>query len=756
MNAETLRDYSLTGIESKLAVENGLAMAKWYTASVPRDKMKQLLARKNGPAVRDTLLWFGLILSSGYIFYISRGHWWAIVPYLIYSVLYASTSDSRWHEASHGTPFKSDWMNNALYEIASFMVFRQSIPWRWSHTRHHSDTIIRGRDPEIAVPRPVNLAGTVLKFFGINSLRTETRKVILHAFGRIDPEVATYVPKSEYGKVFFRARVYLAIYTVVITLSIFYQTLLPLLFIGIPTVFGSWLMVIYGLTQHAGLAENVLDHRLNTRTVYMNRIHRYLYWNMNYHLEHHMFPLVPYYALPKLHELIKHHCPVPYKNIRDAYKEIIPTLIKQSKDPEYFVRRELPRNITLQEPYKPATHVIISDRINLQNGWIAVCPAEDLKAGDVLRFDLEDATYAVYRTQNNRYYATDGICTHGNTHLAEGLVIGDLIECAKHNGRFSILDGSVKRAPVFAAIKTYEVKLQDSLLFLNTLKAGGVGALEEEKSNISLKVISNKNVSAYIRELALEPVNNIGFKYKPGDYLQLEIPSYELNLEYLNIDEPYKKLWKDQHVFANFAKNSTKTRRNYSMATNPLKDKILLFNIRLALPPEGKSYSAGVGSTFVFNLKPGDIVKAIGPFGTFHIKDNQREMVYIGGGAGMAPLRSHISYLFETLHTSRKVSYWYGARSVKELFYTDYFEKLSTVNSNFSFHVALSEAQPDDDWRSHTGFIHHVVKQEYLNHSSDIANMEFYLCGPPAMIKATTEMLTQFKVAKEHIAYDEF
>ena len=147
-------DYSLTGVNATLAIEKGLAEADWYQCDVPRESMRELLVRRDGPAIRDTILWFALILAAGYATWGLWGTWWAILPYAIYAVLYASTSDSRWHESGHGTAFKTDWMNNALYEIASFMVMRESMVWRWSHNRHHSDTIIVGRDPEIAVPRP--------------------------------------------------------------------------------------------------------------------------------------------------------------------------------------------------------------------------------------------------------------------------------------------------------------------------------------------------------------------------------------------------------------------------------------------------------------------------------------------------------------------------------------------------------------------------------------------------------------------------
>ena len=320
----TKLDYSLTGMNATLAVEKGLAEADWYQCPVPREALRNLLERRDGPATRDTLLWFGLIFSAGFATWYLWGSWWAILPYIVYSALYASTSDSRWHESGHGTAFKTDWMNNALYEIASFMVMRESTIWRWSHTRHHSDTIIVGRDPEIIVPRPPDIKGLLLGFSGLPGYLNYFPHLIQHAFGRMTEDEKTFVPASEFPKVFFKARISLFIYAVVIAISVCTGSVLPLLYIGLVNLFGTWLMGIYGLTQHAGLAENVLDHRLNCRTVYMNPINRYLYWNMNYHLEHHMFPLVPYHALPKLHALIKDDCPEPYPSLLAAWSEIIP------------------------------------------------------------------------------------------------------------------------------------------------------------------------------------------------------------------------------------------------------------------------------------------------------------------------------------------------------------------------------------------------------------------------------------------------
>ena len=350
-----LSDYSLVGKDSTLAIEKGLAEATWYASPVPKAKMRELLERRDGPAIRDTLLWFFLLAFFGIAGYLLWGSGWAIIPFAIYGVLYASTSDSRWHESAHGTAFKTDWMNNTLYEIASFMVLRESTPWRWSHTRHHSDTIIVGRDPEIAVPRPTNIKNMVLNFFNVGASRKYAKTLFIHCQGHLTPEELTYIPATEHATVIFRARIYVLIYASVIALAFYTRSILPLMYIGLPSFYGAWLMVVYGYTQHAGLAENVLDHRLNCRTVYMNRINRYLYWNMNYHVEHHMFPMVPYHRLPALHARIGADLPAPCPSIASAYREMWPALLRQLKYEDYFIRRDLPATARpYREDFQPA------------------------------------------------------------------------------------------------------------------------------------------------------------------------------------------------------------------------------------------------------------------------------------------------------------------------------------------------------------------------------------------------------------------
>ncbi len=745
-------DYSLTGENAHLAIERGLAEADWYQCHVPRETMRKLLERRDGPALRDTILWFALILGSGYAAFALWGSWWAIIPFAIYGVLYASTSDSRWHEAGHGTAFKTDWMNNALYEIASFMVMRESTVWRWSHTRHHSDTIIVGRDPEIAVPRPPDIKAIMMGFFNLGVYPKYFKHLLIHALGRMTDDEKTYIPESEFPKIVFRARIYLAIYAAVIALAVAMGSILPLLFVGLANLYGSWLMVVYGLTQHAGLAENVLDHRLNCRTVYMNPIHRYLYWNMNYHVEHHMFPLVPYHALPRLHTAVKHDCPVPYPGLWNAWKEIVPAVLRQVKDPAWHVKRKLPAP---SKPEGTAAGIPPVDAKPDSEGWIEVCAAADLGPSDVIRFDHGKKTFALIRDAAGALYATDGICTHGNTHLADGLVKDDIIECPKHNGRFHLADGTPARAPVCRGLATYPLEERQGRLHLNILRIGGAGARTQK--SYQLRVVSNQNVATFIKELVLEPVD-AAVSFTPGDYLQIDIPAYdEIRFRDFDIPEPYAQVWKQQHVFDLVSRNSGATRRNnYSLASNQKTERTLRFNVRIATPPPGQDCPPGVGSSYVFSLKPGDQVTAIGPFGDFHIKPTQKEMVYIGGGAGMAPLRAHLSHLFETEHTARKVSFYYGARSKQELYYGEFFQSLATQHSNFDFQLALSSPLPEDEWTGHTGFIHEVVLQHHLQNHPNPKGIEFYLCGPPMMIKACTKMLADLGVPTHQIAYDEF
>lgn len=347
------RDYGLTGVEGTRAVELGLASAQWYHTEVPRKVMKGLMRRNDTVATRDTILWLGLMVLSALGGVLTWGTWESVPFFAIYGVLYGSACDSRWHECGHGTAFKTQWKNDWVYLLASFMVLRNPIAWRWSHARHHTDTIIVGRDPEIAFMRPPNIARKALAFIGLPDVFQHFAVLTRQARGRLTAEEAQYIPTTEIQKVTLWARIFVVIHLVAVAWALVSWSLLPLMLIGGPRIYGTWHMVMVGLLQHGGLAEDVLDHRLNSRTVYMNPISRWLYWNMNYHVEHHMFPMVPYHALPALHDLIKDDLPPANPSIPHAYAEMLGALRRQRTDPGHYALRKLPRGA---RPYREEFH----------------------------------------------------------------------------------------------------------------------------------------------------------------------------------------------------------------------------------------------------------------------------------------------------------------------------------------------------------------------------------------------------------------
>ena len=272
-------------------------------------------------------------------------------------------------------------------------------------------------------------------------------------------------------------------------------------------------------------------------------------------------------------------------------------------------------------------------------------------------------------------------------------------------------------------------------------------------------VRSNRSVATFIKELVLELPEKEKLEFKAGGYIQIDIPEYR-NIRFSDFDigKEYRDDWDRFRMWQLASRNDQATFRAYSMANHPAEGNIIILNVRIATPPPDLWQSAppGVGSSYIFNLKPGDKARVSGPYGEFFIRDSDREMVYIGGGAGMAPMRSHIFHLFRTVKTSRKVSFWYGARSRKEMFYDGEFRAIAEEFPNFTYHVALSEPLPGDNWDGLTGFIHNVLYESYLKNHEEPEEIEYYMCGPPVMISAVDKMLYSLGVEKEMISYDEF
>ncbi len=276
-------------------------------------------------------------------------------------------------------------------------------------------------------------------------------------------------------------------------------------------------------------------------------------------------------------------------------------------------------------------------------------------------------------------------------------------------------------------------------------------------------VVSNKNVASFIKELIIELPPGEPLQFSPGGYIQMNVPKTEVDFtKDIEVDQAFRDEWNRYNLWSLKMKNPEPAFRAYSMANHPAEGNLVMLNVRIQTPPwdrhknKFKKVNPGICSSYIFSLKKGDKVTFSGPYGNFVIQDSKREMVYIGGGAGMAPLRSHLFHLFHTRKTKRKVSYWYGARSKKELFYDDEFRKLEQDFPNFSFHIALSEAKKEDQWKGDTGYIHQVLYDKYLSQLEEPEEIEYYLCGPPVMNDAVQEMLDNLGVPGEMIAFDDF
>ncbi len=270
-------------------------------------------------------------------------------------------------------------------------------------------------------------------------------------------------------------------------------------------------------------------------------------------------------------------------------------------------------------------------------------------------------------------------------------------------------------------------------------------------------VISNHNVATFIKELVVQLPEGVHLDFEPGGYIQIDVPQYSCTFRDFDIEEEYHPDWDHFKLWDTKAWNDEDgVYRAYSMANYPAEGDIVMLNIRIATAPRGMDVPPGLCSSYVFNLKPGDNITMSGAYGEFEINDTDREMIYVGGGAGMAPLRSQIFHLFRILETGRIVSFWYGARSLREVFYEDQFREIEAKFPNFKFHLALSDPQPEDNWEGFVGFIHQVVIDEHLSKHEAPEDCEFYFCGPPLMNKAVEKMCYDFGVPDENVRFDDF
>lgn len=314
---------------------------EWFTCGIPKQEMKTLMARDDRHAWVNIVAWLALLAASGYLAFRLYPSAWAIPAFFLYGLIY-STNNAKWHECSHGTAFRTPWLNEIFYFICGAMEFRDAVDFRWSHARHHSYTIMTGVDPEIAVPRPPNLLFILLDFFYLRMGYYAIKDLILNSAGVPPKALAAYVPETEYQRMFWSARAVLALQIVPVVLAIVLHSWLPVLFFGLPRFYGAAVSWAFILLQHVGLDQNVWDHRLSTRSLHFNVVLSFLYLHMENHVEHHMYPLVPFHALPRLRESVKTQMPRPYRGLLDGGRELVPVLFRQVRDPSIFIRRQVP------------------------------------------------------------------------------------------------------------------------------------------------------------------------------------------------------------------------------------------------------------------------------------------------------------------------------------------------------------------------------------------------------------------------------
>jgi Na+-transporting NADH:ubiquinone oxidoreductase subunit F len=478
--ATTRRDYGLTGEESRRAVERGLAEAEWFRPTIDAAVLGELSRRTNLRSAIDQTLWLALLLGSGFVAWRSMWSWWSIPAFAFYGALYGGAADSRWHECAHGTAFRSRRANDLVYYLACFMMLRGPTVWRWSHHRHHTDTIIVGRDPEIAFPRPPSLWQTAVGFTGYWVIPEMLGRLVRHALGRIDDDAKAFVPEDELGRVVRESRVFVAVVASAAAACLVLWTPGPLLLVGLPSMYGAWLMVFFGLTQHAGLREDVLDHRLNSRTVEMNPIFRFLYLNMNFHVEHHLLPTVPYRNLPRLNRTIADQLVPARPSTFAAYREIVAVLRRQQRDPSYELPLDVPDVGGERLPVD--TGLRHWHPVGDGDGVVELGSVDDLEPGRVTRVDIGEDSFVLYRLDDGGSPATvvlaDGHCTHQRVHLCDGLVIDGMLECPRHNGRFDARTGEARRTPVREPLRVHRVQVRDGrvVVRLRDLAAGTADA----------------------------------------------------------------------------------------------------------------------------------------------------------------------------------------------------------------------------------------------------------------------------------------
>lgn len=440
----------------------------WYKAAMPRETLVRLSDRSDKAGLAHFGSYFALLAALGVVSVLLWGSWWFIAPYLAYSFVW-SFANAAGHEACHYTPFRSLKLNDALLYVCSWMLNMEPVTVRWVHARHHTHTSMIGDDAEYLLPNPISRRDLGNLLIGTNHFWNYNKELVLSAAKRPVPMIVKSVPAEDMALTVRNSRLFLGLYVVVIAWSVAVWSPLPLVMLLLPRVVGEPMHGILRTLQHGGLETDVADHRRTTRSMYVSRPMQWVYCNMNFHIEHHMFPMVPFHSLPGLHDEIKEQLPAPTKGIPAGMMEVVRTMRRQRQEPGYTIGDRVPEGAEWFAAAATAcTPTLTATAVASEPGVIDVGAKEAIPVGDMVAVEHDGVQYALCRVADERFYAIGDVCTHQSARLSEGVLVGCEVECPLHQGRFDITTGEATRRPARRPINTYPVKLRKGRLLLNT------------------------------------------------------------------------------------------------------------------------------------------------------------------------------------------------------------------------------------------------------------------------------------------------
>ncbi len=443
-----------------VAAPNPLESDQWFKATLPRATLTRLSQRSDGEALRCITAYFALLGGLGAVSVLLWiwGSWWFLAAYAAYCFVW-SFSNATGHEACHYTPFRRLWLNNALLYTNSWMQNWEPVTVRWVHARHHTYTSIVGADAEYLLPNPIRRRDLANLVLGTNHFWNYNKELVQLAVKRPNDMIRGAVPADDLPLTARNARVFLLLYATVIGSCFVLWTPLPAVMLMLPRVIGEPMHGVLRALQHGGLETEAVDHRRTTRSMYVSRPLQWLYCNMNFHIEHHMYPMVPFHALPALHTEIKDQLPQPTRGVRAGMAEIVTTMRRQRTDPDYRLPNRIP--VSTDQYIEPplATPNAAVDDAAVDSAGVVLCDVTDVPLSDVLGVERGGVRYAVCRTADGAVYAVDDTCTHHSARLSEGVLIGCEIECPMHQGRFDVTTGEATRRPAREPLATYPVEV---------------------------------------------------------------------------------------------------------------------------------------------------------------------------------------------------------------------------------------------------------------------------------------------------------